>query len=1474
MGVTPSRTDFWNSLTHEGVVISPVVLPEFLDAVCGKDGELPEPKFWHIRDLRTRWTRFGKEPDAQRLEFVDHVLSSLLGHGSSFLKRGAQELPPWAKVSTASGKTLTPDRLLLHNGKPALLVRVDATAALGKYGGGRRNAAEFVQLLRRTSCPVGVFTNGSQWRLVWAGPDADAWVQWEAEAWIGEGDHATAALRGFLALLGPKAVTAVADEDLPLHLAVRESRSRQGELSRRLGEQVRQAVERLLARAKGSIPDDAQLGSLYQAATRVVMRLVVLFFAESERRHLLPRAEANYGESYSLEGLLAQLRRARDECGAELLGERHAAWPRLLSLFRLVYFGADLGPTPIRAYGGELFRPGDLASSDPILRELAHLESPSADISDREVLHLLESLKYTEMRVGKRGKPIPAPVDFGDLSTEYIGILYEGLLDYELRKVSADDEAVIGLVPGKDTYLLPLRRLRSLSDKDLLDLLNKLSKKQKAKAATEEEESAEEDSDDVEAADEPDDEVEEEVKEDSETTEQQDPIYDPGDVRDRVLAWARSTVQLWKRPEKEATRLVPLNTIFAPGEFYLVRWGGTRKGSGTFYTPPALAEPTVRRTLQPLCWQEDGKPRTPEEILALRVLDPACGSGSFLVSALRYLTDAYVAALEARISTAEGGRPCFPFGRVSQAALDENLIELEDGELTEKARNRAKRFVAQRCLFGVDLNPLAVELCRVALWVETLDQDLPFEFFSHHVKCGNALVGAWLDQIEDYPLAAWDREMGDGTKGERRKALKEVRKEHVLPELKAHLEHEITARGTGAVEAGRHQEAVQSVLFTPRAEPPKRAVVEEAVARLRELEAIGPERAEERERYWIEQVRDHPHLVSLREAYDRWCAVWFWSWEAAQRHGWPTPAAFHDAPTRLAAPVAQLHQDSRLRFFHWELEFPEVFCREAERRGFDAVVGNPPWDVQKPNSQEFFSNEDPIYRTYGKQQALAKQQEYFAADPQVEQRWLDYSAGFKAFSRWVGQVANPYEGSIARGKAGEELRRSWELLRSRRESILPSPHSFRYQGSADLNLYKLFLEQSWRLLREGGRMGMLVPSGIYTDKGSTDLRTLYLDAGSWEWVYGFENRGKIFDIDSRFKFCPVIVAKDSAHPTEALRCAFMRHDLADWAAIDPPHIIVPKDRILHFAPGTRSLMEFRSKRDIEICEKIYHGRPLLGDRVASGWQVEFATEFHMTNDSHLFTSRRELERLGLIRSGEDARDPRVRERIEQAGYAVLVEGRQIWHHWPFFAEPRKWIHAAGLSPTRDGIYCRKVARNTDARTLIVSVVPGLSFPTDAATELRLPRERNRNLFECIYGSLILDYVLRMKTSSNILAFVLESLPSADDPHTRPLEPLAELVVTARLAGRVEHAIALCQFEGILAQVIGLSAAEFEHVLRSFPALDDGLLTPGGFQAGCLAAFHGTDLVIDVNILRNSVVWWSPPHGHAFTDCQNATPANG
>jgi hypothetical protein len=223
--------------------------------------------------------------------------------------------------------------------------------------------------------------------------------------------------------------------------------------------------------------------------------------------------------------------------------------------------------------------------------------------------------------------------------------------------------------------------------------------------------------------------------------------------------------------------------LILPGEWFLVRWGGTRKGSGTFYTRPQLAVPTAMRTLLPLANDppiaEDGTqndyarpsewtPKAPGEILGLKVCDPSMGSASFLVAALRYLAECLFASLflhgwliqsddSVKVGTPPNPAPHW---------LLECIKDLPPSDSEDVIKARLKRLIVERCLYGVDFDALAVELGRLALWVETMDRDLPFEFLDHKLKCGNALIGCWFDRFRDYPLLAWKREGGDkGHKG-------------------------------------------------------------------------------------------------------------------------------------------------------------------------------------------------------------------------------------------------------------------------------------------------------------------------------------------------------------------------------------------------------------------------------------------------------------------------------------------------------------------------------------------------------------------------------------------------------------------------------------------------------------------------------------------------------------------------------------
>ncbi|NLH74843.1 MAG: hypothetical protein GX456_17475 [Verrucomicrobia bacterium] len=1282
-----SEYTWWAELRHGGCLITPARLTEHFP-------ESPDPLPRHLADRLRREITALEATSADRLAaLLDTVLEIVLDLRPTEWKK-ASAVPADCSIRSVSGEVIRPRRLWREPNGGVLPVFVDAESAgrLG-VGRGRRAVARVNEWLRKKpEFRIALLTNGSQWRLIHAGQDYDAWCEWDSDLWFSEGKPSlqVTALR---TLLGRQALAAPApNQHPPLVAAILDSRKGQSELSAALGERVRQAVELLIGASHDAIetlesplpasrfPPPARK-DIYIAAVRLIMRCVVVLFAEA--RDLLPRNNPIYHSSYGIQGLREQLERDSGGRGHAGLRHRVSAWPRLLALFRLICDGSEHEALPIMRYGGGLFRLGQLDDPDPVLRALSALESPTNEINDATVAAILDCLTRAPIRVrqGRAASIVHAPVDFSQLDTEYIGILYQGLLDYELRKA----ERVTLFLNIGDQPALPLDRLEAMDDTAIANLVEKMAKSTKLAASSEESEEEEEEFDTE------NEELESEEGEavsdhltlgipilslPAESPELVGVLRDENDEgiqhRSRALSWARRAViagnlvtkprgNLTEQKKRELQDAITnasatlVSRIIAPGEYFLVRWGGTRKGTGTFYTKAALAGPTVRRALEPLCYDTvDGhkQVKKPAAILALKVADIAAGSGSFLIAALRYLTDALYESLFAHhwLKTTGDGRitlenPPEPIPPWLLECTRDLPLNTDDPERAIKARLR--RIIVERCIYGVDLDPLAVELCRLSLWIETMDYQLPFSFLDHKIKVGNALVGCWFDRFQDYPAMAWVREGGDKNhtnfvhhfreyevqrgkmKGERKKegdqwteALKRFKDDVVKRELKLLIE---------ALDPARPRQL--ELLTEFRLPAPAPAIHQEAVDAVRTLHKQRLTDPDAQARAYAEHFQNNPHIQTLRRAFDTWCAVWFWP--ADKLNIAPSPAKFFNPPPETLAVVEQLRDQHR--FFHWEIEFPDVFDQPGA--GFDSILGNPPWEIQKPNSKEWFSNIDPLYRTYGKQEAIAKQREYFGLDARIERDWLAYNARLKALSNWTKNAGQPFGNEVdpdegirftfsRRPTENEELHALWLKVRGQRSGYADASHPFLHQGSADINTYKMFLEQAHALLRVGGLLGCIVPSGLYTDRGSTDLRRLFLDRCQWRWLFSFENRDGIFDIHRSFKFCPVIVQKGGQ--TQAIRATFMRRDLADWEQAEQHVLLYPRERVEQFSPKSRAILEIRSARDLEILQRMYANGVLLGDDGPDGWGIRYACEFHMTNDSKLFPPRPKWEEQGYM----------------------------------------------------------------------------------------------------------------------------------------------------------------------------------------------------------------------------------------------------
>jgi len=1450
-----TKHSWWADVRHGGMLISPVVLDEIFPG-----GPLT-PKVYSYNRLRDKYTSFeswisggglNKTGDAASLHrWLDAVLEDFLGYSASQWQKGPGVTDNYSFAS-AHGDRLRPNRVLIADGdpaKPAFIVFVDRSKNVG-MGRGRTAYGKMLELMRARNIRLGLLTNGSQFRLAHAGIDYDSWVEWDAEAWFAEGETRQQ-LDGFFTLLSPHGTSRRGESEFPLLDAVEMSRTRQGELSTVLGGQVREAIEKLLSEIdKASrkhedfldtvfadpsgrrLAEKESLAALYQASTRIVMRLVVVLYAEA--RHLLPKKIEAYNSNYGIEGLFSLLRSVRSAEGVRAMEEQFGAWPRLMSLFRLIHDGSGHSQVPVPAYGGMLFRPGDCDSHDPILRALGLFEDERFEISDRIVLKILELLKIGSLKIrrGRGTAMVKGPVDFSDLRTEYIGIMYEGLLDYELKRTT---EPMVFLNIGQEP-VLPIGVLESLQDKELKELIKKL-KDEKASGAVSSDESSDDEDSEAASEDVQDSEPDENgmALEDGGEEEPPEPAEDDvltsesDEQKNRVHQWALKAVEsagFIKKPsgknanlylyekqrDAEARKLV--KQVLGGGELYLVRWGGTRKGSGTFYTKPQLAVPTVRRTLEPLLYEKDEtgelRPRKPEDIISVKVCDPACGSGSFLVSALNQITDALFRSLFAHGRIKESPNPLapdqkpartvvtLPFGLPSKGGLTEEPVPvpINDERFEPMVKARLKRHIVERCIYGVDLNPMAVELAKNSLWIETMDEELPFGFLDHKIKAGNALVGCWFDRFQHYPILAWNREGGDKNhnngvhyqKEEWTKKIKKVLKDKIKPELLSVI------NTTGS----------QSVLKFGDEDETAETLHEKACAvfeKLHSLSVTGDAIAE-RERIYREEILGNPALKQLKDAFDAWCAVWFWpvDSEGEEEEKIISPFVFNKPDEDILALVRKVA--AQIRFFHWELEFPDVFV--AEKSGFDAILGNPPWETLQPVSKEYFSNLDPIYRTYGKQEALTNQKRLFETDRNIEQDWLSYNAYFKAMSNWMKNTETPFDASFGHGNRNETAKSQWEGIRKTSKGFADPAHPFMHQGDGKAYTFKMFLEVAHACLKEDGRIGMIVPSGIYTDKGCTALRELFMGKCRWEWLFGFENRKKVFQIDSRFKFCPVVIEKGGT--TEAIHAAFMRHDLKDWESPEKIAIDYERESVAKFSPFSKALLEIRTRRDLALTEKLYDGKVMLGDQGLDGWGIKYAQgDFNMTSDSKLFPPiGKWLERgykpdiygrwlkggwnavpgdgplpleRGVIQ-GRDAREVIREEDIEEVALP-LYQGTMVGQYDFSY---KKWITGTGLNAKWEFIqyyekkYCpqflvahnnymsftkfrgckigfRDIARTTDERTMISCIIPDMPAGNKVPLFMNCS---NSNLFllSCLLNSFSYDYILRTKLGATSLNYYI------------------------------------------------------------------------------------------------------------------------
>ncbi len=806
-----------------------------------------------------------------------------------------------------------------------------------------------------------------------------------------------------------------------------------------------------------------------------------------------------------------------------------------------------------------------------------------------------------------------------------------------------------------------------------------------------------------------------------------------------------------------------------------------RKDSGSFYTPQELVDLIVDRTLKPLAEERlkafedkafalksDRRPKPQrlaelskldpaEAVLDLKVLDPAMGSGHFLVTAVDFLSDyiaglieylpavpdwldvGYVSPLVERISVIRRD--------IIRRAREANWV-LNEAQLTDQAIIR--RMVLKRCIYGVDKNRMSVELAKVSLWLHSFTVGAPLSFLDHHLRCGDSLIGLKVtDAIDELNrlsglfvssaiagaegAAAGMRlieELSDAD-------IAEVRNSAALfgevlettADLQGLLDFLCGFRWVTAGMNKKQRDSLESPLINALQEDLQKAYV---------LLSHGPPDQTE---------TSHRDNSRNRTNHD----------ESAC-----TGAAFSESSI-----FEQIWQDTksiarREEFLHWEVAFPGVWQYWQNKRpqgGFDAIIGNPPWDRIKLQEVEWFATRVP---------------ELAHAATAAARR-----SGIKRLRDQGNPLVKEFDAAKERtDKLGQWIRACghYPLL-----------------GGGDINLYSLFVERAMSLVKPDGIVGLLTPSGIYADKTAAKFFKSVSSAGRVAGLFDFENR-KIFfkDIHASFKFCALIFGGEQRRFHET-RCAFF---LRDTATINDPERCFPlsPEDFARVNPNTGTAPVLRTRRDAEITRRIYERHPVLVDR--SGdierkvWQIKYRQGlFHSLNDSALFHTAEQLESDGFY----PVKSNRWKKRNEL--YLPLFEGKTVQafdhraasisthgenlfrpgqpvptlieqHQDPYFtAMPRFWVNQQERTATQHEQYLltfKEITAATNVRTMIATVVPRVGCSDTLAVLLPEKDRFSAHDMACLLANLNtfgFDYIARQKVpSTHIKLYIIEQLP--------------------------------------------------------------------------------------------------------------------
>lgn len=782
-------------------------------------------------------------------------------------------------------------------------------------------------------------------------------------------------------------------------------------------------------------------------------------------------------------------------------------------------------------------------------------------------------------------------------------------------------------------------------------------------------------------------------------------------------------------PQIAETALEIDDQTVSQGEFYLDARGMDRKETGSFYTDPGLIQNLIQSSLEPITDKRlneasDDVESQEEALLDITVCDPACGSGAFLIAANNYLA--------------------------------KRLAEIRSESLypSEQTVRRARRSVVQHCLYGVDKNPMAVELAKVSLWINSAVEDKPLSFLDHRIKEGNSLVGTTPELISDgVPDGAFETSQG--------------RKGHPGTEIRRLVRKE--------------SDKVQSELTWYGGD---RSEYVSLAERLEEIDEEEIEDIHEKERIYRE-LRESESFQRERLAHDVWTAAFYWPLEDYQSRikasgkdedefldenedEFPTPKTIEkirrELPSPSKKPLEELEGLQLLReraeriarrepFFHWPLEFPKVF---SDNGGFDCILGNPPWDKLTLEETKFFAVSAPHIADSSLTQS--------ERDDLIEDLETENPTLYK------------------------EYQEATKRVRSQKNFIKESGR-FPLSSHGIINLYAPFAELGLKEINDEGASGIVVPTGIATDSNTQEYFRTIVEDERLASLYDFENKNGIFpDVDSRYKFCLLTLFGENI-PQEQFELAFYLTEIDHLNDQERKYILSPDD-IQAVNPNTGNCPTFRNQADAELTVDIYQNNSILkyDNEEEDEWGTDLRRMFNAGDDSHLFERKWDLEDEGWSLDGNI-----FKKRDENENFLPVYESKMIHQHDHRFATyagvskesvkkkqpqeldgeekddstlhvyPPYWVKESEYNSKWEfddewHLVLRKVTNATNRRTVIASITPPVATEDSVNHLLHCDSEEAALLLACL-NSYVLDFAARQKVGGeNLNQYIAEQLP--------------------------------------------------------------------------------------------------------------------